>query len=466
MAVSASFALVLGGVGAASALQWWHLRSVGARSDFLPTMPSGSSSVGLPTSRCSDRPCNYLLLGSDSRAGLTPAEQRRFGSNAPSQTRADTIMLVHTDPALDKAIVLSFPRDLWVNIPGHGWDKINAAFQGGLEGGGPQLMAQTISNLTGLTIDHYLYVDLLGFQRIVETLGGVDLNIPAYDVNTPGWLTKHTPHGDIQVHYSEPGYVADPNAGLHVRPGLQHLDGYQALAYVRTRSLPCDTIPDFSRIGRQQQFIRAVINQMLKPAELARAPALVEPVLANLHRDQGFLPGDLVYLVGQLRGLTTGAVEFRAVPGVGAMEGTKSVVKMDPRAQEIFRAVRDGRSLGSTGTQLVGTAPSEANTKVAVIDDASGGEATAVEDTLAAAGFDVSPGIVDASKGPAGIHGSAIVYAPGRDEYARVVASYLTGLRLVQASSVPGGSVAVVVDRSYAPSTPRPSPSTSCPAAP
>jgi hypothetical protein len=148
------------------------------------------------------------------------------------------------------------------------------------------------------------------------------------------------------------------------------------------------------------------------------------------------------------------------------MEGTKSVVKMDPRAQEIFRAIRDGRSLGSTGTQLVGTAPSEANTKVAVIDDASGGEATAVEDTLAAAGFDVSPGIVDASKGPAGIHGSAIVYAPGRDEYARVVASYLTGLRLVQASSVPGGSVAVVVDRSYGPSTPRPSPSTSCPAAP
>ena len=100
-------------------------------------------------------------------------------------------MLVHTDPRLQKAIVLSFPRDLWVAIPGRGHDRINTAFEGGLRHGGPQLVAQTVANLTGLQIDHYLYVDLEGFRRTVNTLGGVDMCIPAYNVNTPGDLAGH-----------------------------------------------------------------------------------------------------------------------------------------------------------------------------------------------------------------------------------------------------------------------------------
>ena len=97
-------------------------------------------------------------------------------------------MLVHTDPNLQKAIIVSFPRDLWVNIPGHGYDKINAAFEGGIEGGGPLLVAKTIHALTGLKINHYLYVDLAGFQGVVKTLGGVDMCIPAENVNTPGYV--------------------------------------------------------------------------------------------------------------------------------------------------------------------------------------------------------------------------------------------------------------------------------------
>ena len=103
------------------------------------------------TDACADQACNYLLLGSDSRAGLSRMSSgptRDIGGT----NRADTIMLVHTDPRLKKAIVLSFPRDLWVEIPGKGQDRINTAFEGGLEHGGPQLMAQTVSNLTGLSI--------------------------------------------------------------------------------------------------------------------------------------------------------------------------------------------------------------------------------------------------------------------------------------------------------------------------
>lgn len=466
--LSASLALLSGFVGTAVAVRWVQLQDVGTVPGFIQAVPSGSTAP--PPGKCSDHPCNYLLLGSDSRAGLPIDEQHQFGTNKDigGTTRADTIMLVHTDPALQKAIVLSFPRDLWVEIPGHGSDKINAAFEGGLEGGGPQLMANTVANLTGLPIDHYLYVDLAGFQNVVDTLGGVDLCIPPYDVNTPGWLSQHTASGvDKKIYYSEPGHVADPNTGLDVPPGCQHLDGFQALAYVRTRSLPCDAIPDFSRIGRQQQFLRAVINQMLRPTELARAPALVQPVLANLHRDQGFLPGELVYLVGQLRGLTTGAVEFRTVPGVAGMRGAKSVVLMDPAARQIFAAIRDGKQLGSIGTELVNTPPSEANTKVEVIDDGGAGAAGGVETFLANAGFDVSPGIVQ-GPAPAGVTGSAIVFAPGQDAYAQVVAGYFPSLPLIQSSKLHGTPVAVVVTPSYRPApsgTPAPpTPSGTCPA--
>src|SRR5207247_6450317 len=195
----------------------------------------------------------------------------------------------------------------------------------------------------------------------------------------------------------------------HVAPGCQRLDGFQALAYVRTRSLPCDAIPDFARIGRQQQFLRALLNQVLRPAELAKAPGLIGPILSNMHRDSGFLPGDLVYLVGQLRGITTGAVEFRAVPGNGGTVDGKSVVLIDRSAEEIFAAIRDGKQLGDIGKTLPNTPPSEAHTTVAVIDDGAGTRADEVETLLANAGFDVSPGVANGPP-PAGVKGPAIVY--------------------------------------------------------
>ncbi len=296
-------------------------------------------------------------------------------------------------------------------------------------------------------------MDLNGFEKVVDTLGGVDMCIPAYNVNTPGWVDGSDAKGNIvPTYYSEVGHIVDPNTGLDVVPGCQRLSGLQALAYVRTRHLPCDAIPDFSRIGRQQQFMRSVINQMLSPSEIVKAPGLVQPVLASLHRDKSLLPGDLVYFVGQLRGISTGAVEFRAVPGdATAMVGTQSVVRMDPSAKEIFAAIREGKPIAGVGTQLINTPPSEANTTVAVIDADSGGKAAGVEDLLVRAGFDVSPGIWDASKAPAGVHGAAIVFRPGQDAYAHVVASYFPGLKLVSSAALHGAPVAIVVPASYHP---------------
>ena len=447
--VSASLALAIGLVTVGLTVSLVRARDLGTDETFVPVVPSGAPGDPDP---CATEACNYLLLGSDSRANLSPEDQERLGTDAGlgGTNRADTIILVHTDPRLKKAIVLSFPRDLWVEIPGRGHDRINAAFEGGANRGGPQLMARTISNLTGLAVDHYLHVDLEGFRRTVETLGGVDMCIPAYNVNTPGFLTHTVASGSTeQVYYPEEDHIADPNSGLNIEPGCQRLDGGQALAYVRARHLPCDHIPDFARIGRQQQFLRAIVNQMLRPSVIVRAPALVGPVLENLRRDADLLPSDLVYLVGQLRELSTGAVEFRTVPGVAAFVGTKSVLRMDPAAEQIFRAIRQGRPIGRAGTKLVNTPPSEANIPVAVVDLDSGDAASRAEAVLADAGFDISPGILPATEAPTDVRGPAIAYRPGASAHADVVSAYFPDLPLVAAPDLQGAPVALVVPRSY-----------------
>jgi len=470
VAVTASLSLIGGLAVGASAIRWYTLRNIGTVDNFSGT--DGESGTSRPTGPCSERACNYLLLGSDSRAGLSQSQQQHFGTNSDigGQTRADTIMLVHTDPALSKAIVLSFPRDLWVSIPGHGKNKINAAFEGGVEGGGPQLVAKTITNLTGISIDHFLYVDLNGFQQVVDTLHGVDLYIPSYNVNTPGMVGGTDANGNpTETYYSEIGHIVDPNTGLDILPGFQHLDGYQALAYVRSRHLKCDIVPDFARIGRQQQFMRALINQMLKPSEIAKAPTLVGPVLQNLRRDSGFLPGDLVNLVGQLRGLSTGAVEFRAVPGTNGWRGSNprlSVVLMDPVARELFAAIKDGKPITGVGTELELTPPSEANTTVLVLDAGSATRASEVsagasevEDVLTQAGFDISPGIVSGNV-PKGVKAPAILYQPGKQDYARVVQAYFPGLPMVERKELQA-PVAIVVPSGYHPPSLQPSGSAS-----
>jgi len=462
VAVTASLAII-GGLGmGAFAARWYSLRNVGVGSfeqvygpKHTPPPPSGACT----------HPCNILLLGSDSRTGLSSSQQGQFGTNQDlgGSTRADTIMLVHLDPDTSKTVVLSFPRDLWVNIPGHGTDKINSAFEGGIENGGPELMAKTVFALTHIPIDHYLYVDLNGFQQAVDKLGGVNMCIPSYYVNTPGDLEAVDASGNIvYIHYNEVGHVADPYTGLDVLPGCHHLDGTQALAYVRARhNLPCSPIPDFARIGRQQQFMRALINQILQPSEFAKAPGLVGPVLSSLHRDSAFSPADLVYLVGQMRGVSTGAVQFRSVSGTNAVVNGLDVVKMDPADKKLFAAIRDGAPLPSLGSTLPITPPSPANTTVEVIDAGNASSADEVEGTLSEAGFDVAPGIVQGTM-PKGVTKAAIAYAPGKEAYAQVVHSYFQGLPLIEVKSL-DVPVAVVVPHGYSPSTPTPSGGSSSP---
>jgi len=397
---------------------------------------NGSPSVQPPPifEKCAEQSCNYLLLGSDSRQGLTKQEQIEFGTNQDigGSNRSDTIILVHTRPGQKQATFLSFPRDLWVNIPGMGYNKINAAFEGGINGQGAQRVARTVTQLTGMPIHHVMYVSLAGFQGVVDALGGVDMCVPY-------------PMQDILT-------------GLDIQAGCQHFDGKTALAYVRTRHQPCDNIPDFARIGRQQQFLRAVIAKLLQPSELVHLPSLVPAVLKNLVVDKGLNVAELAYLAGTLQGVGTDAVDFRSVPstpqGLYTSDGTYlSVVKeIQPAANQLFQRLRNDQPLGNLGLELPGVAPSPANIPVVVVDAGAGSIAATAFNNLTDGGFDTSAGIVTGTEVEAPQKGSMILYRSGKEAEANVVLPFFPNLELVPAPAhtLPKGQdVGVVVTARY-----------------
>ncbi|MGZ4109577.1 MAG: hypothetical protein ACXVP7_07815, partial [Actinomycetota bacterium] len=159
----------------------------------------------------------------------------------------------------------------------------------------------------------------------------------------------------------------------------------------------------------------------------------------------------------QLQGISTGAVEFRAVPGTPAViypswsPSGLDVVQMDPVDQQIFARIRQGKPLDNLGLALASTATSEANIVVPVVDHDAGDIATQVETVLSDSGFDISPGIVSYADYGATIKGSAIAYRPGDLELAQVVQKYFANLPLVQApkGALRGSPVAVFVTGAY-----------------
>jgi LCP family protein required for cell wall assembly len=181
------------------------------------------------------RGTNWLLVGSDSREGLSPEQQRDLATGgAIGSSRTDTILLVHV-PELGSATqttMVSIPRDSYVPIPGHDTDKINAAFAIG----GAPLLTQTVEQATGLRLDHYAEIGFGGFAALVDALGGDTVCI-----TTP---------------------IDDPLAGVNLSAGCQNLDGRNALGYVRTRDTPR---ADLDRMVNQRQFMAALLQGALSP---------------------------------------------------------------------------------------------------------------------------------------------------------------------------------------------------------
>lgn len=176
----------------------------------------------------------WLLVGSDSRATLSADQQLELNTGGDVGNRTDTILLVHI-PGLGSdtpATMVSIPRDSYVEIPGYGSDKINAAYSLG----GAQLLARTVEQATGLRLDHYAEVGFGGFADVVDAAGGVTMCL------------------------DQP--VDDPLAGINLPAGCQELDGPAALGYVRSRATPR---ADLDRMTNQRVFLSALLQRVSSP---------------------------------------------------------------------------------------------------------------------------------------------------------------------------------------------------------
>jgi LCP family protein required for cell wall assembly len=218
-------------------------------------VPDATQQANLPDWDKKER-INILLLGADTNSA------RQSQGEVPL---SDTIIIATIDPATKKIGLLSIPRDLQVQIPGVGVDKINAAYSNGSLTSitGPGLVRATIEYNFGIKIDYYAVVDFAGFQKIVDTLGGVTLDVPA--------PIKDDEYPGEQFNYTR----------VVFQSGLQHMNGIQALRYVRTRH----DDNDFARGNRQQQLLMALRQQSLSLGLITKAPQLISQLGDTVRTD-------------------------------------------------------------------------------------------------------------------------------------------------------------------------------------
>jgi LCP family protein required for cell wall assembly len=229
-------------------------------------------------------PLNILLLGADSREKGDPG-------------RADTMMLVRLDPATKHVRLLSLPRDTRVTIPGHGVGKLNQASSGYYAGGGTSLLVDTITTdlLPGLRIDYTVTTDFAGFAAIIDALGGVTIDV------------------EERMLYKGVDVLID------LQPGVQHLDGEQALEYARFRM---DAIGDFGtwsgedhgRVARQKKLLAAIIDQTKEVRTLLRLPAVIRAVQAAVTTDMSF--GVMARIAMTYKDVAAEGVESVPFPGL------------------------------------------------------------------------------------------------------------------------------------------------------
>ena len=389
-------------------------------------------------------PTNYLIIGSDSRAFVdTPAQAKAFGrAKDVGVGRSDVMMIVHTEPEQQTAFVVSFPRDTEVAIEGHGHDKLNAAFAYG----GPALTIKTFRTDFGIPIQHFLSVNFVGFQKIVDAIGHVKIFFP-------------TPARDVYTGLYQP--VA----------GCVALDGERALQYARSRHylIPREGVTnpdpsrpdqdwiedprsDLDRILRQQYFLRSLGQTALNRSagNPATALALANAVAKSMSKDQTLTIKELNALVRTFRGLNPATVEMTTLPVEGGTGGRPLVAKY-PEAQPVLDRLKNLEPPKFVLPQ----AAKPSSVKVVVVDGSGvAGRAATVERDLVARGFR-SGGSADASSND--FAKTQVRYATGQGEKGLSVAEYLgTGDAVEVASTdvqeqgrILHGDVLVILGRDY-----------------
>ena len=254
---------------------------------------------------------NWLLVGSDSRAGLSEEDADRLmaGELDDSVGRTDTIMVVHIPRFGGDATMLSLPRDSWVDIPGYGQNKLNQAFSLG----GPALLQQTVEQATGIHLDHYAEIGFGGFSNVVDAVGGVEMCL------------------------DEP--LDDPMAGINLQAGCQELDGPTALGYVRSRYASAQG--DLDRVERQRKFLAALSKKIKSPGTLLN-PFKNLKVADALSANMTVNEDDHVWNLASLGLAIAGGATQETVPIAGYENTYAGNVALwdDASAEEMFAKLR------------------------------------------------------------------------------------------------------------------------------
>lgn len=339
-----------------------------------------------------------LVLGLD--------QKERNNSNSPQ--RSDTIMLLSVDLKSRTVRGLSIPRDTLVEIPGRRHpDKINAAYAFGYA----PLSIETVANLTGITPDYYVVTDVGGFQKMVDLLGGVDLYVEKdmhYDDN---WQDLH----------------------IHLKKGYQHLNGKQAMGYVRFRH---DRLGDVGRIQRQQEFLKAVARRMLVVSNWPRLPQIIRQA-RSVVVDTNLLTSDLIHLAKTMRGITEDHIHLETLPGEPhTIHGVSYWIPDEEKSRQVIAS-------------LFGTHGSETAATVAVLNGAGRrGVAREVARALEQSGFKVVR--VDNADSYS-YSTSLVIFRPENQEGAREIANLLgtNDVRPAPKTGTDGTDITVIVGRDY-----------------
>nr|WP_261991961.1 LCP family protein [Streptomyces sp. ms191] len=258
---------------------------------------------------------NYLLVGLDSRSAVaTTGNDAKGALWKYGDQRSDAMMLVHIPDDHSSAYVVSLPRDSWVDIPGRGRAKLNAAYSWG----GPPLLIDTVQRLTDVRVDHFAVIDWNGFRKLTDAVGGVDMSMPDGE--------------------------------------RRHMNGEQALAYVGERkSLPNG---DLDRAHRQQNYLRTVLEKVTTSASLSDPLRLKETLdifTDTISVDERFSDTDMRELVWNMKGVRAGDMTFMNAPvkGTGTEKG-QSVVHLDKVAcAELWKAFKESSMAAYLSTHRV-----------------------------------------------------------------------------------------------------------------
>jgi LCP family protein required for cell wall assembly len=329
---------------------------------------------------------NILVYGTDSRKGLTPHQQYvlRTGRDT-GELNTDTIMLVHISPGRHRVMVTSIPRDTMVPVyacpsgPGYTGQQANPAgavqINSLLQIGGPTCLWKTVEQVTGVRIDHFIGIGMLGFVKVVDDLGGVNVCVP-FNVN-------------------------DPVSGLNLKAGQQHINGVQALAFWRTRE-DLGTGSDLQRIQRDQFMSAQVVKGVLHSGLLSnpiRMVSVVTDAAASMTTDTGMTVSDLIQIGESFRSLSSQNVQFITVPNQPWTQNPNRVQFLQPQASQVFAAIARDRTVpkvsttpvpsASGGAQVLTTSP--ANVKVEILNGSGVAHiATEAATGLTGRGFDVT----------------------------------------------------------------------------